>query len=105
MNFNTVEHSHQMNFIPSTWEDYLKDCGNESLFRDPKLADKTFRNNYHGNTVTWEGYFMKVTDYSHYWFRGEHAAVFLAKMAPSESDIHADLILSLTDDSLERNRF
>ena len=48
---------------------------------------------------------MKVTDYSHYWFRGEHAAVFLAKMAPSESDIHADLILSLTDDSLERNRF
>ncbi|MEE4248434.1 MAG: hypothetical protein V2I33_23885 [Kangiellaceae bacterium] len=47
---------------------------------------------------------MKVNDYSKFWFRGDHAAIFLVKMQPSESEMHADLILSVTDEALEANR-
>lgn len=105
LRISSTEYHHEPNFIPSTWTKYVDDCGNDTLMSNPKSADFKFRNSYHGNTVSWEGYFMKVTDYSRYWFRGEHAAVFLVKMDPSESDIHADLILSMTDEALELNKF
>jgi hypothetical protein len=88
-----------------SWADYLNDCGVETLLKNVRETERMFKQQYYGKTVSWSGYFMKVNDYSQFWFRGEHAAIFLIKMDPSESDIHADLILSMTDESLDANRF
>jgi hypothetical protein len=40
---------------------------------------------------------MKANDYSNNWMRGDHTYVVLVKMENSESDMHADLILSFGD--------
>lgn len=56
---------------------------------------------YEGNSVTWDGYIMKIKENTAYLFKGEHAVIILAKMFPSESETQADLILSMDDSELE----
>lgn len=89
-------------FINSTWTEYLDDCGGEVVLKNSIRATDTFNRNYEGKTITWQGYLMRATQ-NYGWFRGEHAAVILVKMQPSESDIHADLILSMDDQDFYEN--
>jgi hypothetical protein len=81
-------------FLQTTWPEYLKDCGGEVVLQNSIRASEAFASKYEGNTVSWDGYLMRVTQ-NIGWFAGDHAVVLLVKMQPSESDIHADLILSM----------
>jgi hypothetical protein len=91
------------NFVMSnaTWPEYMEECGNDATLKNAMRANAIFSRKYEGNTITWEGYIVKITDYRRNWFRGDHAVVFLVKMEPTESEIHADLILSLEDEFVE----
>ena len=80
----------------STWPEYLEDCGGEVVLKNSIRVTDSFTRKYEGKTITWDGYLMRATE-NYGWFRGDHAAVILVKMQPSESDIHADLILSMDD--------
>ena len=81
-------------FLNTTWPEYLKDCGGEVVLQNSIRAAETFAGKYEGNTISWDGFLMRVTQ-NVGWFSGDHAVVLLVKMQPSESDIHADLILSM----------
>jgi hypothetical protein len=69
--------------------------------KNPIRVSEAFDRKYEGKTVSWEGYIMKIKENQAYLFKGEHAVIILAKMLPSESEIHADLILSMDDAELE----
>lgn len=90
--------------ISETWEDYLSDCGSDVLQKNALKYSYNFIQKYEHKTINWDGYYMKSTDYTNNFFRGDHAYVILLKMQPSESDLHADLILSLDDSSWKDNR-
>ena len=81
-------------FLNTSWPEYLKDCGGEVVLQNSIRASETFTSKYEGNTISWDGYLMRITQ-NVGWFSGDHAIVLLVKMQPSESDIHADLILSM----------
>lgn len=89
-------------YISTTWPEYLEDCGGEIVLQNTIKVTDTFNKKYHEKTITWDGYLMKATE-NYGWFRGEHAVVILVKMQPSESDIHADLILSMDDSDFYLN--
>ena len=95
-------HSHEHIYSQATWPEYIKDCGGEVVLKNSIRATEMFSRKYEGKTITWDGYLMRATE-NYGWFRGEHAAIVLVKMSPSESDIHADLILSLDDNDLVAN--
>ena len=82
-------------FIRNTWPEYVRDCGSDVFLRNNVAASTAFLSTYAGKTVTWEGYMMKINEQHNWLFAGEHAVIVLVKMKPSESDIHADLILSM----------
>lgn len=88
--------------IPNTWDEYKEDCGTEVLTKNALKYSWNFENKYQSKTINWDGYFMKATDFSSTWFHGDHSYTVLIKMANSETDIHADLILSF-DDSARRD--
>mmetsp|Transcript_12997 Transcript_12997/g.24121 ORF Transcript_12997/g.24121 Transcript_12997/m.24121 type:complete len:281 (-) Transcript_12997:2742-3584(-) len=87
-----------------SWTQYLKDCGGEVVLRNSVRATTTFSQMYEGKTVSWDGYLLKVKENPSVWFRDDHAVVILVKMQPSESDIHADLLLSMDDEVLGQYR-
>ena len=87
---------HSRVYLKTTWPEYLKDCGGEVILKNTIRVTETFSTKYEGKTIVWDGYLMRATE-SYGWFRGDHAVVILVKMDPSESDIHADLILSMDD--------
>jgi hypothetical protein len=66
-------------------------------------VSETFAAKYQGRSVSWEGFLMRATE-SQGWFKGDHAVVLLVKMQPSESEIHADLILSMDEHDFLKNR-
>lgn len=82
--------------LQTTWPEYLKDCGGEVILQNSIRATDTFSQIYEGNGINWDGYLMRINQ-NYGWFKGEHAIVMLVKMDPSESDIHADLILSMDE--------
>lgn len=92
-----------MVYLSTTWPEYLEDCGGEVVLKNTIRVTETFANKYEGNSITWDGYLMRANE-NYGWFRGDHAVVLLVKMEPSESDIHADLILSMSDTSFYANR-
>ena len=89
-------------YVNATWPEYLKDCGGEKFLNNSIQATDIFHKKYEGNAVEWDGYLMKATE-NYGWFRGDHAVVILVKMQPSESDIHADLILSMDNYDFVKN--
>lgn len=84
----------------TSWTQYLKDCGGEVVLRNSVKATTAFSHLYEGKTVAWDGYLLKVKENPSVWFRDDHAVIILVKMQPSESDIHADLLLSMDDHDL-----
>lgn len=82
--------------LQTTWPEYLKDCGGEVILQNSIRATEIFSQKYEGNIINWDGYMMRINQ-NFGWFKGDHAIVILVKMDPSESDIHADLILSMDD--------
>ena len=91
-------------YIDKSWPEYVASCGSEVLMRNTVTASTAFQSTYHGKTVSWEGYMMKVTEQHSIFFASEHSVVILVKMKPSESNIHADLILSMNQVDFENNR-
>jgi hypothetical protein len=89
-------------YLNTSWPEYLSDCGGEVVLKNSIRVTETFNQKYDGNTISWDGFFMRAT-VNYGWFRGAHAVVILVKMNPSESDIHADLILSMDDDDFQAN--
>jgi hypothetical protein len=96
------DHAERHVFTATTWPEYLQDCGEEVMLQNAVRANNVFVAKYQGKTVAWDGYLMKATE-NHGWFRGDHAAVIVVKMSPSESDIHADLLLSMDEDDFRAN--
>jgi len=67
-------------------------------------ASQKFKTLYEGKTVQWDGYLVRATQNpGGYIFRGDHAVVILAKMVPTESNIHADIILTMDDHDFGSN--
>ena len=86
------------------WEDYIKDCGAEVVNINSVAAKITFEEKYQNNIITWTGYFADIRNPQVITVWGnEHAANVLVKMDPSESELFADIALSVPD-SLYRNR-
>jgi hypothetical protein len=83
------------------WEDYLSDCSAEKIIKDKNEVVSTFTSKYSGKVVNWQGFLMKAT-VNQGWFRGEHAAVLLVKMSPTESEVYADLVLTFSQSDLEK---
>lgn len=96
-------HDRNFEYANYTWDEYLHDCGSEVVLKNSVTANEVFGRKYLGKTVTWEGYLVKATENSGTFFRGDHAVILLVKMLPSESEIHADLILSMDDADFEQN--
>jgi hypothetical protein len=94
----------QLIYSQASWPQYLKDCGGEIVLRNSVKATSVFSRLYEGRTVTWDGYLLKAKENPSIWFRDDHSVVILVKMQPSESDIHADLLLSMDDETLGRYR-
>lgn len=82
---------------PITWPEYLNDCSAEKIIRDKENVQLIFAQLYYGKVVNWDGYLMKAS-INEGWFQGQHAAVLLVKMQPSESDIYADLVLTMSQE-------
>lgn len=73
------------------------------MIKNSPQVNLVFTSKYEGKTVRWDGFLMKATE-NQGWFKGDHAVVLLVKMQPSESDIHADLILSMDEADFQENR-
>lgn len=99
--YGSITPPREVVYSDATWEEYIKDCGMEVVLVNSIRASQVFKQKYEGKTVNWDGYLVKATENpGGYIFRGDHAAVILIKMLPSESDIHADLILTMDDSIL-----
>ncbi|CAG9310116.1 unnamed protein product [Blepharisma stoltei] len=101
--WGTDEHIKSYEYSSASWHEYVHDCGSEVLLQNSVKAHDTFARKYLGKTISWEGYLVKATENQGSWFRGDHAVILLVKMIPSESDIHADLILSMDDHDFQKN--
>lgn len=65
-----------------------------------------FNEKYENNIVNWTGYFVEVKSkqLGYVMFGTDHHMSILVKMAPSESEIFADLVLSIGTEEYEGNR-
>lgn len=63
----------------------------------------SFLKKYYGKIVSWDGYLVKA-NINQGWFPGEHAAILLIKMQPTESEIYADLILTFNENDFKLNK-
>lgn len=100
---STETPSKHIEILNVTWPEYLEDCGGEVALKNTLKVTETFVSKYEGKAISWDGYLMKATE-NYGWFRGDHAVIILVKMQPSESDIHADLILSMDDEDFLQSR-
>lgn len=97
--FTSSEHSFTISGL--TWDEFIEDCSAENIIKNKELVQQTFYFKYYGQIIAWEGFLMKA-QINEGWFQGEHAATLLVKMHPSESEIYADLLLTLSrEDFLE----
>ena len=90
----TSYRTHDLYISQITWVDYLSDCSAEKIIRSKEDVQRVFSHKYYERVVGWEGYLMRA-DVNEGWFQGAHAAILLVKMQPSESEIYADLVLTL----------
>ena len=86
----------------ASWREYLDDCGAEVTLKNPIGANMAFQKKYENREVNWDGYLVKMIANQGAWWTGGHAATLLVKMQPSESDVHADIILSFDDGELNQ---
>ena len=65
-----------------------------------------FNDKYENNVISWSGYFAEVKERqkSLFGFNNEHHLSILVKMEPSESEIFADLVLSVSTKQYEKDR-
>lgn len=65
-----------------------------------------FNDKYENNIVNWKGYFVEVKSrqVGYVMFGSDHHISILVKMAPSESEIFADLVLSIGTEEYEGNK-
>lgn len=84
----------------ASWNEYLQDCGAEVVLKNPIRANLAFQTKYENREVSWDGFLVKLSENRGAWWNGGHAATLLVKMQPSESDVHADIILSFDEDEL-----
>lgn len=63
-----------------------------------------FNDRYENNVVQWSGYFAetKARPQNALIFASDHHATILVKMSPSESDVFADLAISMS--TMQSNR-
>ena len=66
----------------------------------------TFNDKYENNIISWTGYFVenKSKQVGYVMFGTDHHLSMLVKMSPSESEIFADLVLSIGTEEYEDNR-
>ena len=89
----------------ASWTEYLQDCGGDVVLKNSIRANLAFQAKYENREVAWDGmryagYLVKLAENHGAWWTGGHAATLLVKMSPSESEVHADIILSFDDDEL-----
>jgi len=65
-----------------------------------------FNEKYENNLIKWQGYFAEVKskDNGFWLFNNEHYLSILVKMAPSESAMFADLVLSVSSNLYNENK-
>lgn len=80
----------------ATWSEYISDCGSDQVLKNSFRVSQVFKDKYKGKEITWDGYLFKIIeiDPRHRWHNA-HPFLILTKMIPTESEVHADLIISL----------
>lgn len=89
--------------INAKWKDYLDDCSGDKIIENQVHAAHLFSLKYKENIVQWDGYFID--------FKGKINSAYLAqgmsvliKMNPSESENFADIVLSISKKTYEKNK-
>jgi hypothetical protein len=98
-----TETTHSFNISNITWVEYLNDCSAENIIKDKNKVQKIFSQKFYGKVVYWDGYLVKAS-INEGWLSGEHTAVLLIKMHPTESEIYADIVLTLNRESYQLNK-
>jgi len=83
--------------IDVSWENFLKECGRDSLEKGGGIqaihCDQTY---VEKTVVDWHGYLERVDDYRENFFNYmPHAIALMVKMQPTESQFHPDFVLAL----------
>jgi hypothetical protein len=92
-------HNVESKRIDATWVDYLQDCGGDKIIDNYVHTKMVFNQKYENYKVEWTGYFAEVKTKSKPlfpWSQNDHELLILVKMEPSESNIFADLVLSVS---------
>lgn len=99
-------HNIESKKIDATWKDYLVDCGGSAVIENQVHAKMRFNEAYENNEVAWKGYFaeVKARQTGVALFGSDHHLSILIKMAPSESEIYADLVVSISTQQYEKRR-
>jgi len=92
-------HNVESKRIDATWVDYLQDCGGEKIIDNYVHTKMVWNEKYENYKVQWTGYFAEVK-VKHKpifpWSSNAHELSILVKMEPSESNVFADLVLSIS---------
>jgi len=97
-------HNIESKVIDATWEDFLNECGGTAILENQVHAKMLFNDHYENNIVSWKGYFTetKQRPQNALIFASDHHATILVKMSPSESDVFADIAISMS--TMQSNR-
>ena len=101
-----VHHNEESVRIRTTWPEFLSDCGGEQVIENFVHTKMVFNDKYENNIISWNGYFAEVKEKQKSFFglNNEHHLSILVKMEPSESSIFADLVLSVSTNTYEKNK-
>lgn len=85
--------------IPSSWKDFLSDCGFKSYLGNPIHVSVAFKENFKNKTVSWEGQVHHIEDSLSFLWLKQRGAVFTRMdplQFPTKRDM-ADLVLLYND--------
>lgn len=93
-------HNIESKVIDAKWTDYLQDCGGEKVIENFVHTKMLFNEKYENNQIRWTGYFAEVKNKAKgiWMFGNDHHLSLLVKMSPSESNVFADLALSVSSE-------
>ena len=99
-------HNIESKVISTSWPDFLNDCGGSAIIENQVHAKMQFNDKYENNIINWSGYFVEVKQrhVGYVLFGTDHHISILVKMAPSESEKFADLVLSVGTEEYESNK-
>eukprot|EP00357_Protocruzia_adherens_P033359 CAMPEP_0115031506 /NCGR_PEP_ID=MMETSP0216-20121206/38583_1 /TAXON_ID=223996 /ORGANISM="Protocruzia adherens, Strain Boccale" /LENGTH=334 /DNA_ID=CAMNT_0002409187 /DNA_START=62 /DNA_END=1066 /DNA_ORIENTATION=+ len=88
-----------------TWEEFKTDCGADIILENRVKAALNFDENYHHNTVTWDGYIVKKLKGNDKgpWGQNDHSMTLLVKMMPTDSS-YPDLAISYGTQIVKENK-